>query len=57
MYDLSEIDLGVDEAEQDQRLEEYFLRTSYYTNAKHGKKTLVIGRKGSGKSAIFMTLS
>jgi hypothetical protein len=56
MYDLNKIDLGNDEAEQDARLEEYFLRTSYYRNAMNGSKTLVIGRKGSGKSAIFILL-
>lgn len=52
-YDLSKIDLGKDEAEQDQRLQEYFLKTSNYMNALAGTKTIVIGRKGSGKSAIF----
>ena len=54
MYDLNQIDLGNDEAEQDTRLEEYFLRTPFYKNAMNGSKTLVIGRKGSGKSAIFI---
>jgi hypothetical protein len=53
MYDLSKIDLGMDEAEQDQRLQEYFLETKSYQNALEGKKTIIIGRKGSGKSAIF----
>ena len=53
MYDLTKIDLGKDEAEQDQRLREYFLKTSNYKNALSGIKTIVIGRKGSGKSAIF----
>ena len=56
MYNLRKIDLGNDEAEQDARLEEYFLRTTYYKNAMNGSKTLVIGRKGSGKSAIFILL-
>ena len=53
MYNLSRIDLGKDEAEQDQRLREYFLRTVNYKNSFSGTKTIVIGRKGSGKSAIF----
>ena len=53
MYDLAKIDLVKDEAEQDQRLREYFLKTSNYKNALSGTKTIVIGRKGSGKSAIF----
>ena len=53
MYDLAKIDLGKDEAEQDQRLREYFLKTTNYKNSLAGTKTIVIGRKGSGKSAIF----
>lgn len=54
--DLQKIDLGKDEAEQDQRLHEYFLKTASYKNALSGRKTVVIGRKGSGKSAIFTLL-
>lgn len=53
MYELQRIDLGKDEAEQDQRLHDYFLKTQHYKNALEGKKTIVVGRKGSGKSAIF----
>jgi len=53
MYDLSKIDLGMDEAEKDQRLQEYFLKTGSYQKALEGKKTVILGRKGSGKSAIF----
>lgn len=53
MYKLSKIDLGRDEAEQDIRLKEYFLKTPNYQNALLGLKTIIIGRKGSGKSAIF----
>lgn len=56
MYDLKNIDLGKDEAEQDNRLKEYFLKTSYYEAAINGTKTIIIGRKGSGKSAIFSSL-
>jgi hypothetical protein len=53
MYDLKMIDLGKDEAELDERLREYFIRTSHYQNTITGSKTIIIGRKGSGKSAIF----
>lgn len=53
MLELSKIDLGKDEAEQDERLKEYFLKTTSYENALTGKKTIIVGRKGSGKSAIF----
>lgn len=56
MYDLTKIDLGKDEAEQDERLREYFLKTPNYKNALAGTKTIVIGRKGSGKSAIFILM-
>ena len=40
MLDLSKIDLGKDEAEQDERLKEYFLKTTSYNNALTGKKTI-----------------
>jgi hypothetical protein len=53
MYDLNRIDLGKDEAEQDERLREYFIKTDHYENTISGIKTIIIGRKGSGKSAIF----
>jgi hypothetical protein len=53
MLELSKIDLGKDEAEQDERLKEYFLKTTSYENALTGNKTIIVGRKGSGKSAIF----
>ena len=56
MCDLDKIDLGNDEAEQDERLKEYFLKTRNYENALLGTKSIIIGRKGSGKSAIFTLL-
>lgn len=55
--DIKKIDLGKDEAEQDIRLQEYFLKTQSYNNALTGKKNIIIGRKGSGKSAIFKILA
>jgi len=55
--DLTRIDLGKDEAEIDARLSEYFLRTEQYKRAKDGSKSIIIGRKGAGKSAIFAQLS
>jgi len=57
MLDLSKIDLGKDEAEQDEKLSRYFLKTKNYENALAGTKTIILGRKGSGKSAIFKLLS
>jgi hypothetical protein len=40
MYDLCKIDLGMDEAEKDQRLQEYFLKTGSYQKALEGKRLL-----------------
>lgn len=56
MYELPKIDLGKDEAEQEEYLRQYFLKTSQYNNALTGNKTVIIGRKGSGKSAIYKLL-
>ena len=51
---------GKDDAELDIAsgglLREGFLRTAAYEAAKQGQKNLIIGRKGSGKSAICMML-
>lgn len=46
--------LGAIAAESEFRtLAEYFLETNEYKRAARGEGTLVVGRKGSGKSAIF----
>jgi energy-coupling factor transporter ATP-binding protein EcfA2 len=51
---------GKDDAESDigagGLLKAGFLRTSVYEEVKDGRKSLVIGRKGSGKTAIAMML-
>lgn len=52
-FEISRIDLGSDEAETDKELRSYFVKTPYYDRALNGSKTIVIGRKGSGKSAIY----
>lgn len=57
MIELSKIDLGQDEAEHDRKLKEYFLKTDSYQRTLSGDKTIIIGRKGSGKSAIFTLLA
>lgn len=57
MLDLKRIDLGKDEAEQDANLARYFLKTEAYAASRRGAKFVVIGRKGSGKSAIFTLLN
>ena len=61
MSDLSRLYFGRDDAESDfgegGLLRAGFLRTAAYEAALTGKKQLIIGRKGSGKSAICMTLA
>lgn len=54
---LNRIDLGAAAAENESRqLEHYFIPTSAYARAKRAEGALVIGRKGSGKSAICFRL-
>jgi hypothetical protein len=51
---LERIDLGDLAAENEIRaLDYYFVPTAQYNEAKRGHGTLVVGRKGSGKTAIF----
>jgi hypothetical protein len=51
---LQTIDLGDVAAENEiAGLREYFVVTGQATQAKHGHARLVIGRKGSGKTAVF----
>jgi energy-coupling factor transporter ATP-binding protein EcfA2 len=56
MTTLSEIDLGAADAESDDRLGEYFVETGYVLEAFTGKKTIFLGRKGAGKTALFKQL-
>ncbi len=51
--DISRLDLGASDAESDRRLGEYFVTTPYVEEALSGRRTLFLGRKGSGKSALF----
>lgn len=53
---LESIDLGGVDAEADVRLSEYFVKTPYVATALSGKRSIYIGRKGSGKSALFSQL-
>ncbi len=51
---LEKLDIGDVAAENErQPLKAYFLKTGQYQQAKQGYARLVIGRKGSGKTAIF----
>lgn len=56
-HNLSNIDLGDIAAENESaQLKEYFINTGSFTLAKQGHRRIVIGRKGSGKTAIFYRL-
>ncbi len=48
---------GKDRAQEDENLEKYFIKTAQYDTIFSGKKELVIGRKGAGKSALFSMLN
>lgn len=50
------VDLGGFDAESDYKLAEDFVRTEYVDDALQGRRTLLLGRKGSGKSALFRQL-
>lgn len=51
--DLLKIDLGADSAEKDNDLVKYFLKSNSYNNLVSGKKTIAVGNRGVGKSALF----
>jgi len=54
---LEKVDLGDLAAENEIRaLDSYFVPTAQYQQAKRGHARLVVGRKGSGKTALFYSL-
>jgi len=54
---LKKLNLGASSAENEMRdLNAYYLETDQYLKALRGEAHLVIGRKGSGKSAIFLQI-
>lgn len=55
MIDLSTLDFGAPAAERDvsKGLYEYFVESEEYRRVATGAKTLVLGNRGTGKSAIF----
>ncbi len=53
---LLEIDLGNAWAERDPMLDEYFLETAQYRSAREASTTVFLGRRGTGKSAIALSL-
>ena len=54
---LADIDLGSVDAEADRRLSEYFVKTPYVESALAVRRSHYLGRKGSGKSALFSQLA
>ncbi len=50
---LRDLDFGRDTAEFDKDLARYFVATSTYTRVLAGKKSIVAGRKGAGKTALM----
>lgn len=52
---LEKLDLGASSAENEMRtLQSYYLKTDQYLKSIRGEANLVVGRKGAGKSAIFL---
>src|SRR5262249_34989556 len=55
---LNEIDIGSSNAENEiQKLGLYFVQTAEYQRAARASGAVVVGRKGSGKSAIFFQVA
>lgn len=54
---LQALDIGDDVAEFDERLSSYFIETSSFRDIVADKADLILGAKGSGKSAIFRHLA
>ncbi|EKB1982493.1 hypothetical protein ONF77_004448 [Vibrio parahaemolyticus] len=52
---LESLDIGSSSAENEMRsLEAYYLKTDQFLKSIRGEANIVVGRKGSGKSAIFL---
>lgn len=52
---IQSLDLGSTSAENEMRtLENYYLKTDQFLKSLRGEANIVVGRKGSGKSAIFL---
>jgi hypothetical protein len=52
----ADFELGAPDAEADRKLASYFVKTPYVDSALHLRRTLFLGRKGAGKSALFTQL-
>lgn len=51
--DLKTLRLGAPAAERDQALSEYFVESESFRRLRDGERAVVLGNRGSGKSAIF----
>lgn len=51
--DIRDVDFGRFDAESDQNLDKYFVDTGALDRIGRGERQFVIGRKGSGKTALF----
>jgi hypothetical protein len=51
---IADVDFGRVDAEGETNLSEYFVDTGVLDSLKNGKKHFIIGRKGSGKTALFL---
>lgn len=51
--DIRKVDFGSFDAESEHRLNDYFVDTGVFTRISSGRTHFIIGRKGSGKTAIF----
>ena len=54
--DLGNLDFGALAAERDKYLKDYFYQSESYQRIANGEKTIVIGNRGTGKSAILKML-
>jgi energy-coupling factor transporter ATP-binding protein EcfA2 len=55
-FDIGQINFGVPAAERDSDLISCFVSSTTYKNLKSGRKTIILGNRGSGKSALFRML-
>ena len=54
---IKELNFGAPAAERDQNLIDYFVERESYINLRDGNKTIALGNRGSGKTAIFKMLA
>ena len=55
--DIDQISFGVPAAERDTDLLSCFVSSDTYENLRSGKKTIILGNRGTGKSALFRKLA